>query len=97
MIRLCQWLGLVAMVFAVGGCSPGPAPQTGVYVLRYASNYPPTHPFSRADITWMRAVEKASNGRIRIQPFWGGSLISSDNSVIELRHGVADIALITPI
>ena len=67
------------------------------YVLRYASPYPPGHPFSRADIAWMKHVEAASKGRLKIQPFWGGTLISSDSPILELRHGVADIALITPI
>ena len=89
------WLGALCLMLALGACAP--RTDSGVYVLRYASNYPPGHPFSRADITWMQAVEKASNGRIHIQPFWGGSLIRNDNSVIALRHGVADVALITPI
>ena len=35
--------------------------------------------------------------RFTIRPIWSGGLISSDQSLIELRHGVADIGLITPI
>ena len=66
-------------------------------VLSYASPYPPGHPFSRADIRWMAYVEKASRGRLKIQPFWAGALLSSDQSMAEVRHGVADIGLITPI
>ena len=86
----CAGIALVAR--------PAAAPQPqGVYVLRYASPYPPSHPFSRSDIAWITHVEAVSKGRLKIQPFWGGSLISSDYSMIELRHGVADIALITPI
>ena len=69
----------------------------GVFVLTYASPYPPTHPFSRADIDWMRWVEVQSHGRLRIKPFWADGLISSDQSMPELRHGVADIGLVTPI
>lgn len=69
----------------------------GVYALTYATPYPPTHAFSRADIRWMEFVEERSGGRLAIKPFWGGSLLSSDQSVIEIRHGVADIGLITPI
>ena len=42
-------------------------------------------------------MERASGGRLQVQPFWGGSLISADQSVLELRHGVADVALVTPI
>ena len=89
-------IGLAAALLLLAACAPA-KPAAGVEVLRYASPYSPNHPFSRADIAWMKHVEKASGGRLKIQPFWGGALISSDQSVIELRHGVADIALITPI
>ena len=65
--------------------------------LLYATPYSPNHPFSRADRTWMEWVEKQSAGALRIRPVWSGGLLSSDQSLIELRHGVADIGLITPI
>ena len=74
-----------------------PAPKNVPIVLTYASPYPPTHPFSRADITWMKAVEAKSGGRLKFKAFWSGSLLSSDQSMVEVRHGVADIGLITPI
>lgn len=73
-----------------------PVPE-GVTELTYASPYPPSHPFSRADQTWMDFVERRSEGRIRIRPIWSGALLSSDMSMTEIRHGVADIGLITPI
>lgn len=69
----------------------------GVTELTYATPYSPTHPFSKADQAWMQFVEKRSGGRIRIRPIWSGALLSSDMSMDELRHGVADIGLITPI
>jgi TRAP-type C4-dicarboxylate transport system substrate-binding protein len=66
-------------------------------VLTYASPYSPSHPFSRADLAWMKWVEQQAGGSIEIQPYWSGSLLSSEHSMHELRHGVADIGLITPI
>jgi len=72
-------------------------PQTGVTVLSYASPYSPSHPFSRADQVWIDWIQRHSGGRLRIHPFWSATLISSDESMTELRHGVADIALISPI
>jgi TRAP-type C4-dicarboxylate transport system substrate-binding protein len=81
---------------ALAACSPQPSPKAQ-YTLTYASPYPPTHPFSRADTAWMQQVEKDSGGRIAFKPFWAGSLISSDMSIAEIRHGLADIGLITPI
>lgn len=80
---------------ALASCAK-PAPKAE-FTLTYASPYPPTHPFSRADIAWMKKVEKESGGRIAFKPFWAGSLISSDMSITEIRHGLADIGLITPI
>jgi TRAP-type C4-dicarboxylate transport system substrate-binding protein len=73
-----------------------PPPQ-GVTVLSYATPYSQQHPFSRADRQWMDWVEQRSGGSLRIQPYWSGSLLSSEHSMTELRHGVADIGLITPI
>jgi TRAP-type C4-dicarboxylate transport system substrate-binding protein len=65
--------------------------------LTYATPYSPSHPFSRADQTWIEWVEQASGGSLRIRVIWSGALISSDQSLLELRHGVADIAYITAI
>jgi TRAP-type C4-dicarboxylate transport system substrate-binding protein len=66
-------------------------------VLTYATPYGPNHTFSRADKTWMQWIAEQSGGRLQIRPIWSGGLISSDQSLIELRHGVADLGLITPI
>ncbi len=87
---------LAAIVLVgLGGCA-AEAPHSGT-VLTYASPYGPGHPFSRADLQWMKWIEKESGGRLQIQAFWSGSLLSSEHSLIELRHGIADIGLITPI
>jgi len=85
----------VLLLMCVSACARE-AP-TSVIVLTYASPYAPTHPFSRADLQWMKWIEKESGGRVRIQAYWSGSLLSSEDSLVELRHGVADIGLITPI
>ena len=66
-------------------------------MLRYASPYGPGHPFSRADQDWIAFIERRTAGRVRIEPAWSGSLLSADQSMLELRHGVADIGLVTPI
>jgi TRAP-type C4-dicarboxylate transport system substrate-binding protein len=73
-----------------------PVPE-GVTELTYATPYPPAHPFSRADQRWMDWVEAESAGALRIRPIWSGALLSADMSMEELRHGVADIGLVTPI
>ena len=86
----------IALAVLLAACAKAP-PQSAEYTLSYASPYPPGHPFSKADIEWINHVEQASGGRIAIRPYWSGSLISSDMSMTEIRHGLADIGLITPI
>jgi TRAP-type C4-dicarboxylate transport system substrate-binding protein len=81
----------------IASCAPSAADQTGQpFQLTYASLYPPTHPFSSADLKWMKFMEDQSGGRIRIKPFWSASLISSDQNLVELRHGLADVGMVTP-
>jgi TRAP-type transport system periplasmic protein len=79
----------------LAGCAR--APEDRATTLTYASPYSPMHPFSRADRAWMAWVEREAGGTLRIEPFWAGSLLSSEHSMTELRHGVADIGSITPI
>ncbi|RZJ97904.1 MAG: ABC transporter substrate-binding protein [Novosphingobium sp.] len=86
---------ILALGALIAACSPHQKPAE--YTLTYASPYPPAHPFSQADIAWMKHVETASHGRIAFKPFWSGALLSSDMSMVEIRHGLADIGLITPI
>jgi TRAP-type C4-dicarboxylate transport system substrate-binding protein len=71
-------------------------PDPNVRVLTYASPYQASHTFSRADSVWMKWIEQQTGGRIRIKPYWGGHLLSSNENMTEVRHGVADIGLITP-
>jgi len=83
---------MLALLLAACG---RPADPPGTVTLTYATAYPATHPFSRADITWMNWIEAQSHGHIRIMPHWGGALLSSNENVLEIRHGVADIGMIT--
>lgn len=76
------------------GCEP---PADDVIELSYASPYPPSHPFSQADQVWMDAVQRQSTHAVRFKHYWSGSLMTADMSMLELRHGLADIGLITPI
>jgi TRAP-type C4-dicarboxylate transport system substrate-binding protein len=85
----------VILLLLLAGCSR--PSEDGVVELVFATPYSPTHPFSRADLRWIRFVEEASGGSLRIRPSWSGALLSSEHSMEELRHGVVDIGLITPI
>jgi len=86
-------VALVALLLATA-CTPDAKP--GSRVFTYASPYPATHTFSRADIVWMDWVKQHSGGRIVIKPYWGGALLSSNENMLEISHRVADIGLVTP-
>lgn len=87
---------LVLTLLLLAACSPTPE-DSGIVELSYATPYSPGHPFSRADRRWIAFVEERSGDTLRIRPSWSGALMSSEHSLIELRHGVVDIGLITPI
>ncbi|MCD2322855.1 TRAP transporter substrate-binding protein DctP [Sphingomonas sp. IC-56] len=95
-MRITQTLCAGLLALALAGCNAAPQ-ATAEHVLTYASPYPPTHPFGLADQEWMKWVQANSNGRIAFRPYWSGALLSADMSMEEIRHGVADIGLITPI
>ncbi len=88
---------IVILLIAAFLAACSPRPVNAPTVLTYGTPYAPTHPFSRADRIWMEFVAKRSGGRLVIKPYWSGALLSSDHSMIEVRHDVVDIGLITPI
>ncbi len=53
---------LALLIICMTGCTQ-PAP--GVTVLTYASPFSPSHPFSRADIVWMKWVEQQARRQHR--------------------------------
>jgi TRAP-type transport system periplasmic protein len=87
--------GVIMAVCILAGCHHGASSLDSV-VLTYASPYPASAPFSRADTEWMQFVERESNGRMRIKAYWGGALLSSTENTTEIRHGLVDIGMITP-
>lgn len=88
------WGAAALAALALAACSQ---PAEEGLVLTYGTPYGPGHPFSRADSEWMAFVEAESGGAIRIKTYWSGGLLSADESMLEVRHGVVDIGLITPI
>jgi TRAP-type transport system periplasmic protein len=79
---------------------PTTAPITSAAVnviqLKFACPYNPPHPQANADMVWIDRIEKASNGRVDIVFYGGGSLISSTEYYSELAAGVADIGYTNP-
>lgn len=64
--------------------------------LRYGTYYGLEHPESRADLQWIEKIEKETGGRVEIEPYWAGSLVSLKETFEDVKAGVADISLILP-
>lgn len=88
---------IITVLFLAFFCPGYVAAQTGkVIELTYATSFPPDHPMSRPDILWIAKIEKETNGRVKIKPYWGSSMMNIREATDELRNGVADIAYIMP-
>lgn len=90
------FLGVVLMCALIPGMKELTAQEKPIE-LTYATHYANIHPYSVADQHWIEKIEKETNGRVKIKPYWAGTLISGRESMRELSKGVADIAFITPI
>jgi TRAP-type transport system periplasmic protein len=97
-MRTKHFLGILL----VAGCLvplflAGPSwAQTKVIELSYATSFGPEHTFSIADQKWMSKIEKETNGRVKIKPFWGGTLLGPTDGADEVAQGVADIGQVNP-
>lgn len=99
MLQRIKFLMVVVIGFfilSIGLSAPAQA-QDKVIELKYASLYMPTHPYSVADLHWIEKIEKESKGRVKIKPYWAGTLVSARETTREIAKGVADIGFITPI
>ena len=89
-----KWTTIIAAAAGLALVTPAMAQE---FQLNYATTYSPTHPYGAADELWIKRIEEQTEGRVKITPFWGGTLISSREGIDELNAGVADIAYIAPI
>lgn len=59
--------------------------------LTYATIWPAQHPYAVGDQRWIDYIEKETKGAVKIKPYYGGTLISPRESMLEATSGVADI------
>ena len=62
--------------------------------LTYATIWPAQHPYAVGDQRWIDYIEKETKGAVKIKPYFGGSLISPRESMLEATRGVAGIVCI---
>ncbi len=89
-------IAILAVFFAVGALPDLTLAQTKVITLTYATPYGPDHSFSKADVKYFAKIENESKGRLKIVPYWGGTLMTGADAIDELGAGSADMALIAP-
>jgi len=64
--------------------------------LTYGSMYSPDHPFSQVDKRMFAKIEKETGGKVKIKPYWAGTLISSREGVEEVAKGVVNMGTVLP-
>ena len=85
---------LSAVALAAATCSAVAQEQT---TLRLAHWLPATHPVQTTGIEpWVKSIEEASEGRIKIQIFPGQQLGAAPDHYDMVRDGVADISYVNP-
>jgi TRAP-type C4-dicarboxylate transport system substrate-binding protein len=83
-----------ALAFSLG-TSPAISAEK-IIELKLGSTQSVTHTFSKADVAWMEKMHKDTNGRVKITPYWGSTLLSRRENTQELIKGVADLGYISP-
>jgi TRAP-type C4-dicarboxylate transport system substrate-binding protein len=93
--RASLWIYLLIATILFSGTLLGACTQAApaqVIEMKFASSNAPTHPQSVADLAFIEKIKKETGGRLVITPYWGGALMASADSLIELAKGVADFA-----
>jgi len=71
--------------------APGTAPSTETITLRYA-NFPPSATFPCVQMErWAKEVSMRTHGKVKVQTFPGGTLLSAKNIFDGVISGMADI------
>lgn len=71
---------------------PAPAEPEKPIVLSFASAFPETVGFSKADLRIMEKIENETNGRVQFDIYLAGTLVAPPEMWTELQKGVCDIA-----
>ncbi|MFC1820138.1 TRAP transporter substrate-binding protein [Thermodesulfobacteriota bacterium] len=65
-------------------------------VLKYGQIFTENHTDGKATVAWVDKIEKETNGRVKIQVFWGATLINPREGWEQIRSGLADIGHSVP-
>jgi TRAP-type C4-dicarboxylate transport system substrate-binding protein len=87
-------LVFLGMAIAFSVCKEAPAqPPASVIKLTYTDHNPPsTWGTVNGTEPWLKEIEKASNGRVKIERYYSEALAKGTDAWMALKTGVADIA-----
>lgn len=85
------FLVFMAVIFTTTACFAG-----GV-TLKYSDHDPSSgiRPTFIKNV-WLNEIEKQTDGKVKIQDFWGGSLLGAKESLKGVENGITNIALVFP-
>jgi len=88
-VCLISAIVILMLVISLGVFSTPALAKTRV--LKYANEVPPQSWLGQQEQWWANEVEKRTNGRLKIQMFWMGSLAKWKDMLQAVKSGIADI------
>lgn len=89
----------ICLVIAVLGWTTGKAEEeeeVSAIILKAATALVPEHPNSKGVTRFAELVEERTNGRVKVQTYFGGELGSIPQLVDSVKNGVIDVCVANP-
>lgn len=84
----------LALAIAVAACFTAcGAKKEAEITLSYSIFFPPAHEQCKAATDWAREIESKSDGRVKINIYPGGTLVSADETYNGVLKGITDIGM----
>jgi len=85
---------LAVTLFAAGQSESVGTPEEPI-VLRFADIHPANNPTGKADIAFAEAIERNSNGRIKVELYLGGQLGDEKEYIEQIQMGSLDLCRVS--
>ncbi len=84
------FLFFAAVFFVIGG----PVSVSAKAIkLKYCSIFPPTHIQTQLGESWIKEIEKRTDGRVTVDFYPGGALLKADKMYSGIQSGICDIGM----
>lgn len=94
----CSWVQCLllaaAIVLALGVWdSDAAASAKEPIVLKFASYLPEVNTIAQANLWWAKEIEKRTEGRVKFEFYWAGSLVKAADLATATGRGICDVSL----